>query len=133
MKVLPGLLIVLTLLAPAVLNGQAQGRFSDGTAISLLQWHHFVPRYDAWFDDWARAWGEANNVAITVDHVNLAEMPSSLATGIGANAGYSIYEMPIPAASGVNRSNPEASSPADIHRDLLFRVDWREEARPGKA
>ena len=80
----------------------AQAEFPDGTSLSLLQWHHFVPRYDEWFDNWARDWGEANNVAVTVDHVNLAEMPSSLATGIGAGSGYSIYEMPVPAAAFVD-------------------------------
>ena len=95
-------LLVICLFASSALAVSAQSRFPDGTAISLLQWHHFVPRYDEWFDDWARAWGEANNVAVTVDHVNLAEMPSSLATGIGANSGYSIYEMPIPAAAFVD-------------------------------
>lgn len=95
-------LAALIVLALSTLPGSAQNAFPDGTSIRLLQWHHFVPRYDEWFDAWAQAWGEANNVAVTVDHVNLAELPSSLATGIGAGAGYSIYEMPVPAAAFVD-------------------------------
>ncbi len=89
-------------LAILAATATAQAEYPDGTSLSLLQWHHFVPRYDEWFDNWARDWGEANNVAVTVDHVNLAEMPSSLATGIGAGSGYSIYEMPVPAAAFVD-------------------------------
>ena len=96
-----GIPILLILLAFSILPVQVQDAFPDGTSLKLLQWHHFVPRYDAWFDAWAQAWGESNNVAVTVDHVNLAELPSSLATGIGAGAGYSIYEMPVPAAAFV--------------------------------
>ena len=77
----------------------AQAGFPDGTAISLLQWHHFVPRYDQWFDAWAQEWGEANNVSVSVDHVSLAEIPSSLATAIAAGAGHTIIEMPTSPAS----------------------------------
>ena len=92
-RILFSFMLLLTM--PAAL---AQEPFADGTALSMLQWHHFVPRYDAWFDDWAAAWGEANNVTVTVDHVNLADIPSSLATAIGAGAGYSLFEAPTPAA-----------------------------------
>ena len=102
MKSLPRLLILLIVFAYSVLPGKAQNAFPDGTSLKLLQWHHFVPRYDEWFDAWAQEWGKENNVTVTVDHVNLAEMPSSLATGIGAGAGYSIYEMPIPSATFVD-------------------------------
>ena len=48
------------------------------------------------------AWGEANNVAVSVDRVNLADIPSSLATAIGAGSGYSLFEMPTPAASFID-------------------------------
>ena len=82
--------------------GGAQDSFPDGTAISLLQWHHFVPRYDEWFDNYAADWGKSNNVAVTVDHVSLTEIASSLVSGIDAGAGYSIYAMTIPSAAFVD-------------------------------
>ena len=94
------LLISLCFLLPVAVL--AQDGYPDGTSLRLLQWHHFVPRYDEWFDAWAEAWGESNNVAVTIDRVNLTELPSSLATAIGAGAGYSIYEMPTPAAAFVD-------------------------------
>ena len=84
----------------SALAAQRQDAYPDGTSLRLLQWRHFAPRNDEWFDAWMQAWGEANNVAITVDHVSLAEMPSSPGPSIGAGGGYNIYELPITAGSG---------------------------------
>jgi multiple sugar transport system substrate-binding protein len=71
----------------------------DQTQISLLQWSHFVPRYDTWFDEWAVAWGEENGAAVTVDHINLAELNGALAAAIDAGQGPTIVEMVFPPAS----------------------------------
>ncbi|MCY3864283.1 MAG: hypothetical protein OXG68_02485 [Chloroflexi bacterium] len=82
--------------------GSVQDGFPDGTAISLLQWKHFVPSYDDWFDGYVKDWGEANNVAVTVDRVNFVELPASLAAGIDAGQGHSIVELPSSPASFVS-------------------------------
>lgn len=63
-----------------------------GTELKILQWSHFVPSYDAWFDAFAQAWGEANDVAVTVDHVNTAEVPTALAGEISAGEGHDLIE-----------------------------------------
>ena len=73
--------------------GSAQEPFPDGTAISLLQWKHFVPSYDQWFDGYVKEWGEANNVVVTVDRVNFVELPSALAAEIDAGQGHSLVEL----------------------------------------
>ena len=40
--------------------------------LRILQWAHFVPRYDQeWFDNFAQKWGKANGVKVTVDHVGM--------------------------------------------------------------
>jgi multiple sugar transport system substrate-binding protein len=75
--------------------------FLDGTELHILQWSHFVPRYDEWFDQYAQAWGEAMNVTVTVDHVNLAELPATLAAAIDAGEGPTIVELNIAAAAFV--------------------------------
>ncbi len=93
------LLIVMAALAGA---GFAQAGFPDGTVLSIKQWHHFVPRYDDWFDAYAQAWGEANNVAVTVDHVALADLPALLSTSIDAGAGGTLFEMPVATAAWIN-------------------------------
>ena len=46
--------------------------------LSILQWSHFVPRYDEWFDAYAEDWGKANGADVSVDHVNVGELPAAL-------------------------------------------------------
>ena len=67
--------------------------FPDGTPLKILQWSHFVPQYDVWFDPFAKDWGKANNVEVTVDHIALGELPASLTAAIDAGAGPSLVEM----------------------------------------
>jgi hypothetical protein len=63
-----------------------------GTSLRILQWSHFVPAYDTWFDAFAQAWGEANDVEVTVDHINTAEVPTTIAAEISAGEGHDLVE-----------------------------------------
>ncbi|MGE3798702.1 MAG: extracellular solute-binding protein, partial [Thermomicrobiales bacterium] len=63
-----------------------------GTRLNILQWSHFVPAYDVWFDAFAQAWGEANDVEVTVDHINTAEIPATVAAEISAGEGHDLIE-----------------------------------------
>ena len=93
MSSLARLLLLLSVFGSLPAVGIAQGGFPDGTAISLLQWRHFVPRHDEWFDAFAQAWGEANSVAVSIDRVNLAELPAALSAEIESGGGHTIIEM----------------------------------------
>ena len=93
MKRLIRLLLVLSVLASLTIAAGAQSGYAEGTEISLLQWSHFVPRYDDWFDGYAAEWGEANSVGISVDHVNFTELFSTLASEIDAGDGHTIVEV----------------------------------------
>jgi len=64
----------------------------SGTSLSILQWSHFVPRYDTWFDQFVTEWGEANGVDAKVDHVNTADVPAALASEISAGEGHDLVE-----------------------------------------
>ncbi|MDE0027191.1 MAG: extracellular solute-binding protein [Spirochaetaceae bacterium] len=74
--------------------------------LSLLQWSHFVPRYDKWFDAWAEDWGKANGFAVRVDHVNVAELPAALTAAIEAGEGPSIIEMVFPPTAFIEGLHP---------------------------
>ena len=42
--------------------------------LRIMQWSHFVPKYDTWFDNvWVKRWGQANDTEVKVDQVNLAQ------------------------------------------------------------
>ncbi|RME83167.1 MAG: extracellular solute-binding protein [Caldilineae bacterium] len=81
--------------------GQAEQRFPEGTKIKLLQWSHFVPQYDKWFDPFAVEWGKANGVEVTVDHVNITDLAPSLAAALDAGEGPTMVELPLAAANFV--------------------------------
>src|SRR5512143_3471082 len=61
--------------------------------LKILVWSHFVPRFDKeWFDTYAKNWGAANNVTVTVDHIGLAEIPSRTAAEVSAGKGHDLIE-----------------------------------------
>ena len=64
----------------------------QGTKLRILQWSHFVPAYDTWFDAFAKAWGEANGVEVTVDHINTADVPATIAAELSAQEGHDLVE-----------------------------------------
>lgn len=68
-------------------------QYPDGTAITITQWSHFVPRYDDWYDQYAQKWGEAHNVDVTVNHISYADLATTLASSITAGKGPTLIEM----------------------------------------
>jgi len=71
---------------------------SKGT-IKILLWSHFVPRYDTWFDPWAKKWGQQHGVTVIVDHIDLADLPARTAAEFAAGAGHDMIEWITPAAA----------------------------------
>jgi multiple sugar transport system substrate-binding protein len=63
-----------------------------GGELSILQWSHFVPAYDTWFDKWATDWGTKNKVTVTVDHINGLDLPARFAAESSAKSGHDIIE-----------------------------------------
>lgn len=68
-------------------------KFPDGTTLSINQWSHFVPRYDEWFKEYAKEWGDKHNVAVTVNFINIADLPGTLTAAISASDGPELFEM----------------------------------------
>lgn len=80
--------------------------FPAGTTLTITQWSHFVPLYDKWFDAYAQEWGKANNVKVTVNHINLGDLASSLSSAIAAGKGSDLYEMIAPPAAFIEGLQP---------------------------
>jgi multiple sugar transport system substrate-binding protein len=60
-------------------------------ALSIVQWSHFVPAYDTWFDKFAKDWGDKNKIAVTVDHINEHDIPARAAAEASAKAGHDLF------------------------------------------
>jgi len=61
-----------------------------GTTLRILQWSHFIPAYDAWYDKFAGEWGEKNGVKVRVDHIPHLDIPARMAAEFAAGAGHDI-------------------------------------------
>ncbi|MBI3962147.1 MAG: carbohydrate ABC transporter substrate-binding protein [Deinococcus sp.] len=75
-------------LSPYVFSSRARAQRPQ---FRILQWSHFVPRYDEWFDPFARQWGEENGYEVTVDHINLAELVTRAGAEVGAQEGHDLF------------------------------------------
>jgi multiple sugar transport system substrate-binding protein len=65
--------------------------------LRILVWAHFVPRFDKqWYDGFVADWGRRNGVAVTVDHINLAEISARTASEIAAGNGHDLIEWIAP-------------------------------------
>ena len=61
-----------------------------GTRLRMLKWSHFVPAYDAWFDRFAKEWGDKNGVQVRVDHIPHLELPARYAAEFAAGSGHDL-------------------------------------------
>ena len=76
-----------------------RGRELAGT-LRIIQWSHFVPAYDKWFDDiYVKRWGQANDTEVLVDHINQADIPARAAAEVAAQSGHDIFFFLSPPAA----------------------------------
>jgi multiple sugar transport system substrate-binding protein len=68
--------------------------------LKILQWSHFVPAYDTWFDGtFAKQWGEKHNTNVVVDHINLTDLNTRAASEAQAKKGHDIFMFLSPPAA----------------------------------
>jgi multiple sugar transport system substrate-binding protein len=75
-----------------------KGRWLKGD-LSILQWVHFVPDYDTWFDKtWIVQWGQQNDVQVHVDHIANTQLDARAAAEVAAQSGHDIFGFLAPPA-----------------------------------
>ncbi len=60
-------------------------------ALTILQWSHFVPAFDTWFDKFAQDWGRKNGVQVTVDHIPEQNIAARAAAEVAAQSGHDLF------------------------------------------
>jgi multiple sugar transport system substrate-binding protein len=68
--------------------------------LKILQWVHFVPAYDEWFNKkFTVEWGQKNNTQVIVDNIGIAGVNARGAAEISAQKGHDLflYNWPPPA------------------------------------
>jgi multiple sugar transport system substrate-binding protein len=60
--------------------------------LRIIQWSHFVPAYDVWFDNvYTKKWGQKHDTDVKVDHINLAQLPARAQSEVAARSGHDIF------------------------------------------
>jgi multiple sugar transport system substrate-binding protein len=68
--------------------------------LKIIQWRHFVPAYDTWFDNtYTKVWGRKNDTDVIVDHINLTDLPARAASEVAAQSGHDLFQHTSPPAA----------------------------------
>ncbi len=60
--------------------------------LKILQWVHFVPGYDKWFNEtYVKEWGEKNDTQVIVDNIGLAGINARAAAEASAQKGHDLF------------------------------------------
>src|SRR5207244_5677210 len=81
----------------AVATGLGDNLIGPGRAnaakkkLRIVQWVHFVPAYDEWFNKkYAVEWGQQNDTDVTVDNIGIAGINARAAAEVSAQKGHEI-------------------------------------------
>ncbi len=68
--------------------------------LKIVQWSHFVPGYDKWFDNtYTKEWGAKNNTNVVVDHIAIGEINARAASEVAAKKGHDLFMFLSPPAA----------------------------------
>jgi multiple sugar transport system substrate-binding protein len=60
--------------------------------LRILQWVHFVPAYDGWFNSrYIAEWGEKNDTEVIVDNIHTAGIPARAVAEVSAQRGHDLF------------------------------------------
>jgi multiple sugar transport system substrate-binding protein len=68
--------------------------------LRIIQWSHFVPAYDKWFDGvFCKEWGQKHNTQVIVDHISVGEINARAAAEASARRGHDLFLFLSPPAA----------------------------------
>ena len=81
--------------------------------LRIVQWSHFVPSYDVWFDKYAKDWGTAKGVEVTVDHIAIADLGTRANAEVAAQQGHDLFQFLSPPGA----FEPQVLDMADVVKE----------------
>jgi multiple sugar transport system substrate-binding protein len=83
--------------------------------LRILQWVHFVPAYDEWFNKkYAVEWGKKNDTEVTVDNIGIAGINARAAAEVSAQKGHDLFLFNWPPPS----FEEQAVDMKDVYQEL---------------
>jgi multiple sugar transport system substrate-binding protein len=80
-----------SLAAPMIFTRSASAQ--QERVLKIVQWKHFVPDYDKWFDVFAKEFGEKNKCKVEVDYVATPDLPTAIAADISRGGGHDVFHL----------------------------------------
>jgi multiple sugar transport system substrate-binding protein len=82
--------------APGIIPSRAR---AQQKTLKIMQWKHFVPGYDTWFDEtFIKEWGKQHDTEVIVDHVGLGDITSRAKAEAEAQRGHDLVMLLTPTA-----------------------------------
>ncbi|HEV3364456.1 MAG TPA: extracellular solute-binding protein [Acidimicrobiia bacterium] len=84
--------------------------------LRILQWTHFIPAYDQWFDGFATRWGEEHDTDVTVDHVTADDVRLRASAELSNRQGHDLLAF---------TGTPTGALEDDVidHRDIVAEIE----------
>src|SRR3954465_13583893 len=79
------------LAVPTILTRKASAQTEK--TLKVVQWKHFVPDYDRYFNQFAKEFGEKNNCKVVDDYVATPDLPTSIAADISRGGGHDVFHL----------------------------------------
>jgi multiple sugar transport system substrate-binding protein len=77
-----------------------QRALAQQKTLKIVQWSHFVPGYDKWFDNiFTKEWGAKNNTNVIVDHIAINVINARAAAEVAAKSGHDLFMFLAPPAA----------------------------------
>src|ERR1700694_4825753 len=77
-----------------------QRALAQQKTLKIVQWSHFVPGYDKWFDNtFTKEWGAKNGTNVVVDHIAIGEINARAAAEVSAKKGHDLFMFLSPPAA----------------------------------
>src|ERR1043166_5367591 len=77
-----------------------QRALAQQKTLKIIQWSHFVPGYDKWFDGvFTKEWGAKHDTNVIVDHIAIGEINARAAAEVAAKKGHDLFMFLSPPAA----------------------------------
>jgi multiple sugar transport system substrate-binding protein len=88
----------------AAAGGSAGRARAQQKTLKIVQWSHFIPAYDKWFDGvFCKQWGEKHGTQVIVDHIAIGEINARAAAEVSAQRGHDLFMFLSPPAAYENQ------------------------------
>jgi multiple sugar transport system substrate-binding protein len=100
------------------------GRARAAKTLKILQWVHFVPAYDEWFNKkYVKEWGAKNDTEVIVDNIGLAQINARANAEVAAGKGHDILQFNWPPPAFEQQVVPMNDIYQELERKLGKPID----------